>query len=182
MDAAELRSIATCCRLRNSLRGSHAAPRARMQSRVKLKGLCNAKASASLSDRFAWSRRLARRCSLHQASLRWNHAARPARVYKCGHDMTEAQLSSVEPRRTTSWRCNKRILWQRFLNTFQRKRTKKVSKLVKKSCSHDYGSGGSRTKTNFLKQHQRAVGRPRPRKYRQRFLNTFQRKRTKKSK
>ena len=29
----------------------------------------------------------------------------------------------------------------------------------RKSCSHDYGSRGSRTKTDFLKQSQRAVGR-----------------------
>ena len=55
---------------------------------------------------------------------------------------------------------NKKNLWQPFLDNFQTKRTKKKwANRSRKSCSHDYGSRGSRTKTNFLKQHQRAVGR-----------------------
>ena len=36
---------------------------------------------------------------------------------------------------------------------------KKEVNRSRKTCSHDYGSRGSRTKTDFLKQNQRAVGR-----------------------
>ena len=53
-------------------------------------------------------------------------------------------------------------MWHCFLDKFQTKRTKKkLANQSRKSRSHDYGSRGSRTKTNFLKQHHEVVG-PRP--------------------
>ena len=46
-----------------------------------------------------------------------------------------------------------------FFRQFPEEENKKKISRSRKSCSHDYGSRGSHTKTNFLKQHQRAVGR-----------------------